>query len=64
MSPDGESVVTGAGDETLRFWHVFCKARSSKVRTYVCRYARVSFLGYIRTYIFNPVCVFVKGTVC
>ena len=25
MSPDGESIVTGAGDETLRFWHVFCK---------------------------------------
>ncbi|GMT14306.1 hypothetical protein PFISCL1PPCAC_5603 [Pristionchus fissidentatus] len=26
MSPDGESIVTGAGDETLRFWHVFCKS--------------------------------------
>ncbi|EGT51828.1 CBN-FZR-1 protein [Caenorhabditis brenneri] len=25
MSPDGESIVTGAGDETLRFWHVFNK---------------------------------------
>ncbi|KAG9250370.1 quinon protein alcohol dehydrogenase-like superfamily [Emericellopsis atlantica] len=23
MSPDGKSVVTGAGDETLRFWNVF-----------------------------------------
>lgn len=23
MSPDGENVVTGAGDETLRFWNVF-----------------------------------------
>lgn len=23
LSPDGESVVTGAGDETLRFWNVF-----------------------------------------
>ena len=23
MSPDGESVVTGAGDETLRFWNLF-----------------------------------------
>jgi cell division cycle 20-like protein 1 (cofactor of APC complex) len=22
-SPDGQSVVTGAGDETLRFWNVF-----------------------------------------
>jgi len=25
MSPDGRSVVTGAGDETLRFWEVFNK---------------------------------------
>ena len=31
MSPDGENVVTGAGDETLRFWHVFSKAHSNKV---------------------------------
>ena len=23
MSPDGEAIVTGAGDETLRFWNVF-----------------------------------------
>ncbi|XP_059351001.1 fizzy-related protein homolog [Daphnia carinata] len=30
MSPDGESIVTGAGDETLRFWSVFNKTRSQK----------------------------------
>uniref|UniRef100_A0A8C6T0J6 Fizzy-related protein homolog n=1 Tax=Neogobius melanostomus TaxID=47308 RepID=A0A8C6T0J6_9GOBI len=30
MSPDGEAIVTGAGDETLRFWNVFNKARSTK----------------------------------
>jgi cell division cycle 20-like protein 1 (cofactor of APC complex) len=29
MSPDGQSVVTGAGDETLRFWNVFPSPRSS-----------------------------------
>jgi cell division cycle 20-like protein 1 (cofactor of APC complex) len=23
MSPCGENIVTGAGDETLRFWNVF-----------------------------------------
>jgi cell division cycle 20-like protein 1 (cofactor of APC complex) len=23
MSPDGQNIVTGAGDETLRFWNVF-----------------------------------------
>lgn len=25
MSPDGQTVVTGAGDETLRFWKIFNK---------------------------------------
>ncbi|KAK2155024.1 hypothetical protein LSH36_251g04061 [Paralvinella palmiformis] len=30
MSPDGESIVTGAGDETLRFWNIFSKTRSNK----------------------------------
>ncbi|VDK45712.1 unnamed protein product [Anisakis simplex] len=30
MSPDGESIVTGAGDETLRFWHVFSKSGHQK----------------------------------
>lgn len=30
MSPDGQTVVTGAGDETLRFWNVFYKSRSHK----------------------------------
>lgn len=29
MSPDGQSVVTGAGDETLRFWNIFPGPRSS-----------------------------------
>lgn len=27
MSPDGESIVTGSGDETLRFWKVFPENR-------------------------------------
>ena len=26
MSPDGETIVTGAGDETLRFWKIFPKS--------------------------------------
>ncbi|XP_043830550.1 fizzy-related protein homolog [Dromiciops gliroides] len=30
VSPDGESIVTGAGDKTLRFWNVFPKSRSKK----------------------------------
>lgn len=23
MSPEGDNIVTGAGDETLRFWKIF-----------------------------------------
>jgi cell division cycle 20-like protein 1 (cofactor of APC complex) len=32
LSPDDEYVVTGAGDETLRFWSVFPRKRSSSAR--------------------------------
>jgi cell division cycle 20-like protein 1 (cofactor of APC complex) len=32
MSPDGESIVTGAGDETLRFWNLFPSYASDKLR--------------------------------
>lgn len=31
MNPDGSSIVTGAGDERLRFWNVFPKSKSSKI---------------------------------
>ena len=30
MSPDGENIVTGAGDETLRFWKVFPQGKTVK----------------------------------
>ena len=29
-SPDGQTLVTGAGDETLRFWNVFPPMKQSK----------------------------------
>jgi cell division cycle 20-like protein 1 (cofactor of APC complex) len=29
-SPDGQTLVTGAGDETLRFWNVFPPKRQHK----------------------------------
>lgn len=29
LSPDGETIVTGAGDETLRFWNVFEKNKNT-----------------------------------
>jgi len=30
MSPDGQNVVTGAGDETLRFWNMFPSTKTLK----------------------------------
>lgn len=30
VSPSGETIVTGAGDETLRFWNVFPAARNQR----------------------------------
>jgi len=33
MSPDGSTIVTGAGDETLRFWQVFPGPRSHSKST-------------------------------
>lgn len=32
MSPDGSTIVTGAGDETLRFWSVFPSNKNPKER--------------------------------
>jgi cell division cycle 20-like protein 1 (cofactor of APC complex) len=36
MSPDGESIVTGAGDETLRFWNVFPPLKSKSINVFGC----------------------------
>eukprot|EP00463_Aulacantha_scolymantha_P001039 TRINITY_DN1723_c0_g1_i1.p1 TRINITY_DN1723_c0_g1~~TRINITY_DN1723_c0_g1_i1.p1 ORF type:complete len:256 (+),score=23.19 TRINITY_DN1723_c0_g1_i1:884-1651(+) len=30
LSPDGQTIVTGAGDETLRFWNVFPSSKSKR----------------------------------
>jgi cell division cycle 20-like protein 1 (cofactor of APC complex) len=32
MSPDGCNIVTGAGDETLRFWSVFPKGSAAGMK--------------------------------
>jgi cell division cycle 20-like protein 1 (cofactor of APC complex) len=29
MSPDGQTIVTGAGDETLWFWTIFAKSKQT-----------------------------------
>ncbi|XP_057520088.1 B-type cell cycle switch protein ccs52A-like [Amaranthus tricolor] len=35
VSPDGQNIVTGAGDETLRFWSVFPSSKSQNTDTEV-----------------------------
>jgi cell division cycle 20-like protein 1 (cofactor of APC complex) len=37
MSPDGQTIVTGAGDETLRFWNAFELERGKKIGTGTAR---------------------------
>lgn len=48
MSPDGEAIVTGAGDETLRFWNVFSKMRSTKVITLFIFHLRLNVRLFLR----------------
>ena len=31
MSPDGEKIVTGAGDETVRFWEIFKSDKKKEI---------------------------------
>ncbi|XP_054808430.1 protein FIZZY-RELATED 1-like [Prosopis cineraria] len=33
ISPDGQNIVTGAGDETLRFWHIFPSPKSQNTES-------------------------------
>ncbi|KAH8694133.1 putative cell cycle regulatory protein [Talaromyces proteolyticus] len=44
ISPDGQTIVTGAGDETLRFWKIFGAQKGSDWR----RGSRLSEWGTIR----------------
>ncbi|KAG1726950.1 WD40 repeat-like protein [Suillus paluster] len=41
MSPDGETIVTGAGDETLRFWNAFPKKEGGERRETRLDYGRL-----------------------
>eukprot|EP00052_Salpingoeca_macrocollata_P033384 m.8228 g.8228 ORF g.8228 m.8228 type:complete len:113 (+) comp5065_c0_seq2:1103-1441(+) len=41
MSPDGQTIVTGAGDETLRFWNVFSKSRSTMESRSLLDFSRI-----------------------
>lgn len=52
MSPDGETMITGGWDETLRLWpHVFSRARSRKVSAQFVHVERyILLLDHIDTY--------------
>ena len=41
MSPDGETIVTGAGDETLRFWNAFPRSGGGERRESALDYGRL-----------------------
>jgi len=41
MSPDGETIVTGAGDETLRFWNAFPRVGGGERRESALDYGRL-----------------------
>ncbi|KAJ0264821.1 Protein FIZZY-RELATED 2 [Hirschfeldia incana] len=43
VSPDGQTIVTGAGDETLRFWNVFPSPKSQS------RESKIGALAFGRT---------------
>jgi cell division cycle 20-like protein 1 (cofactor of APC complex) len=45
VSPDGEAVVTGGGDETLRFWAMFSKPHSQKVSAEFIHWGKIFFRG-------------------
>ncbi|GAV99284.1 WD40 repeat-like protein [Lentinula edodes] len=52
MSPDGETIVTGAGDETLRFWNAFPKKESINpvMALLISRARLVPYLLYLIIY--------------
>jgi WD40 repeat protein len=47
MSPDGEAVVTGGGDEILNFWNVFSKPRSPKVSAQFIHWEKYFLISHI-----------------
>ncbi|XP_062209682.1 protein FIZZY-RELATED 2-like [Phragmites australis] len=47
ISPDGQTIVTGAGDETLRFWNVFPSPKSQSSDSLSC----VGGTSFVRSYI-------------
>lgn len=51
MSPDGSTIVTGAGDETLRFWSVFPSVNDRKPQFQSSvEYGTISLRWVIRKY--------------
>ncbi|RLN40626.1 protein FIZZY-RELATED 2-like [Panicum miliaceum] len=47
ISPDGQTIVTGAGDETLRFWNVFPSPKSQSSDSLSC----IGGTSFVRSYI-------------
>uniref|UniRef100_A0ACD5TTA2 Uncharacterized protein n=1 Tax=Avena sativa TaxID=4498 RepID=A0ACD5TTA2_AVESA len=47
ISPDGQTIVTGAGDETLRFWNVFPSPKSQSADSL----SSIGGTSFVRSYI-------------
>jgi cell division cycle 20-like protein 1 (cofactor of APC complex) len=47
VSPDGEAIVTGGEDETLRFWNVFSKGSSQKVSAQFIQWEKLFLMDHI-----------------
>ncbi|RHY12247.1 hypothetical protein DYB36_010242, partial [Aphanomyces astaci] len=71
MSPNGQTIVTGAGDETLRFWNAFAPATSQTsslvlplaVQRHNKRHLPAAFSAEIDTF-WYPKCLVVEGMRC
>ncbi|CAG7887346.1 unnamed protein product [Brassica rapa] len=61
VSPDGQTIVTGAGDETLRFWNVFPSPKS-QVKSQVLECLPIPQKCYFRMILFNFLCVYTQNT--
>jgi WD40 repeat protein len=57
VSPDGETIVTAGGDETIRFWDVFSKARSQKVSAQFIKWKKLFSNG---SHFFNMTFIFIE----
>jgi WD40 repeat protein len=50
VSPDGKTIITGGGDETLHLWNVFSRAHSRMVSAQFFTWKKYFLMDHIYTY--------------